>query len=86
MALVAKLPFLVFFNDAILSSLYIISPSCFVDPILNSFFEILKILPSKVFIFLRNFTDNFCKKSLSIFTPFISIKANIFIKGFSKIS
>ena len=37
----AKLPFFVFFNPAILRSLYIISPSCFGDAILNSFFEIL---------------------------------------------
>ena len=38
------LMFSVFFlRDAILRSLYIISPNCFVEAILNSFFEILNI-------------------------------------------
>ena len=40
-ALVAKLPFFVFFSEDILSSLYIISPSCLVEPILNFLLEIL---------------------------------------------
>ena len=40
-ALVAKLPFFVFFSEEILSSLYIISPSCLVEAILNCLFEIL---------------------------------------------
>ena len=42
-ALVAKLPFFVFFNLAIFKSLYIISPSCLGEPILNFLPEILKI-------------------------------------------
>ena len=60
-ALVAKLPFFVFFKLAIFSSLYIISPSCLVDPILNSFFEILKISSSNFFILLPNFFERIDK-------------------------
>ena len=69
LALVAKLPFFVFFKEAILSSLYMISPSCFVEAILNSFFDILKIFFSKLLIFFSNFLDKSFKNLLSILTP-----------------
>ena len=62
LALVAKLPFFVFLVIEIFKSLYIISPSCLVDAILNSFFEILKISFSRFiyfdFKFLRKFFKN----------------------------
>ena len=86
MALVAKLPFFVFLSDEIFISLYITSPNCLVDPILNSFFEILKISFSNNLIFLSNLTESDFKKFLSNFMPLISINAKILINGFSNIS
>ncbi len=53
---------------------------------LNSFLAILKISFSSFSIFFSNFNDKDFKKLVSIFIPFISIKAKISIIGFSKIS
>ena len=86
LALVAKLPFFVFFVPAILRSLYIISPNCFGEAMLNSFFEILKTSFSIFFIFLSNLDEREFKNLLSTSTPSISMNASILISGFSKIS
>ena len=79
----AKLPFFVFFKAAIFKSLYIISPSCLVDPMLNVFFEILKIDFSNFSILVENFEDSLLSEDLSSLIPFISISASILINGFS---
>ena len=53
---------------------------------LNSFLEILKTFFSKFLIFFSNFKERDFRNLLSTSIPSISIKARIFINGFSNIS
>ena len=62
------------------------SPSCFGDPILNSFLVILNIFFSKFFMLESNFLESLFKNGLLTLIPSISILASNFTSGFSKIS